>query len=83
VKLSAGYHFTRTGGPDYADVGALTRAFLDLAPERMLWGSDWPHPTETRKPDVSVLFDRFVEWVGPDHARRALVDTPRALYRFD
>ena len=83
VKLSAGYHFTRTGGPDYADVGALTRAFLDLAPERMLWGSDWPHPTEARKPDVSVLFDRFVEWAGPDRARRALVDTPRALYRFD
>ena len=83
VKLSAGYHFTRSGAPDYADVGALTRAFLDLAPERMLWGTDWPHPTEMRKPDVSVLFDRFVEWAGPDRARRALVDNPRALYRFD
>lgn len=82
VKLSAGYHFTRSGGPDYADVGALTRAFLALAPERMLWGTDWPHPTETVKPDISVLFDRFVEWAGPDVAARVLVDNPRALYRF-
>lgn len=83
VKLSAGYHFTRSGGPDYADVGALTRAFLALAPERMLWGTDWPHPTEATKPDVAVLFDRLVEWAGPDTARRVLVDNPRALYRFD
>lgn len=82
VKLSAGYHFTRSGGPDYADVGALTRAFLALAPERMLWGTDWPHPTETVKPDISVLFDRFVEWAGADVAARVLVDNPRALYRF-
>lgn len=82
VKLSAGYHFTRSGGPDYADVGALTRAFLDLAPERMLWGTDWPHPTEATKPDVSVLLDRFVEWAGTAVARRVLADNPRALYRF-
>ena len=82
VKLSAGYHFTRTGGPDYADIGALTRAFLALAPERMLWGTDWPHPTEAVKPDVSVLFDRLVEWAGPGIARQVLVDNPRALYRF-
>lgn len=82
VKLSAGYHFTRSGGPGYADVGALTRAFLGLAPERMLWGTDWPHPTEATKPDVSVLFDRFVEWAGTAVARQVLVDNPRALYRF-
>jgi predicted TIM-barrel fold metal-dependent hydrolase len=83
VKLSAGYHFTRSGGPDYADVGALTRAFLALAPGRMLWGTDWPHPTETVKPDVAVLFDRFVEWAGAGVARQVLVDNPRALYGFD
>lgn len=82
VKLSAGYHFTRSGGPEYDDVGALTRAFLALAPERMLWGTDWPHPTETAKPDISILFDRFAEWAGPDIAARVLVGNPRALYRF-
>ncbi|MFM8988983.1 MAG: amidohydrolase family protein, partial [Alphaproteobacteria bacterium] len=83
VKLSAGYHFSRSGPPGYADVGALTRAFLRLAPERMLWGTDWPHPTEATKPDISVLLDRFFEWAGDDAtARRVLVDNPAALYGF-
>lgn len=83
VKLSAGYHFSRSGPPGYADVGALTRAFLRLAPERMLWATDWPHPTEATKPDISILFDRFVEWAGDDAtARRVLVDNPAALYGF-
>lgn len=83
VKLSAGYHFSRSGPPGYADVGALTRAFLRLAPERMLWATDWPHPTEEAKPDASVLFDRFVEWAGGDGvARLVLVDNPAALYGF-
>jgi predicted TIM-barrel fold metal-dependent hydrolase len=49
----------------------------------MLWGTDWPHPTETVKPDVAVLFDRFVEWAGAGVARQVLVDNPRALYGFD
>jgi predicted TIM-barrel fold metal-dependent hydrolase len=83
VKLSAGYHFSRSGPPGYADVGALTRAFLRLAPERMLWATDWPHPTEAVKPDISVLLDRFVEWAGDDAtARRVLVDNPATLYGF-
>jgi predicted TIM-barrel fold metal-dependent hydrolase len=83
VKLSAGYHFSRSGPPGYADVGALTRAFLRLAPERMLWATDWPHPTEAVKPDISVLLDCFVEWAGDDAtARRVLVDNPATLYGF-
>ncbi|MBL8701109.1 MAG: amidohydrolase family protein [Alphaproteobacteria bacterium] len=83
VKLSAGYHFSRDGAPGYADVGALTRAFLALAPERMLWGSDWPHPTETVKPDCAVLLDRFAEWAGSDATlRRVLVDNAASVYGF-
>jgi predicted TIM-barrel fold metal-dependent hydrolase len=83
VKLSAGYHFTRSGGPEYDDVGALTRAFLALAPERMLWGSDWPHPTEAHKPDSGVMLDRFAEWAADDATRRrVLVDNPTELYGF-
>jgi predicted TIM-barrel fold metal-dependent hydrolase len=83
VKLSAGYHFSKEGPPHYADVGALTRAFLALAPERMLWGSDWPHPTETKKPDSGVMLDRFAEWAADDATRRrVLVDNPTELYGF-
>lgn len=83
VKLSAGYHFSKDGPPHYADVGVLTRAFLALAPERMLWGSDWPHPTEAHKPDSGVMLDRFAEWAADDATRRrVLVDNPTELYGF-
>jgi len=83
VKLSAGYHFSKDGPPHYADVGVLTRAFLALAPERMLWGTDWPHPTETVKPDSALLLERFAEWAGDDATRRrVLVENPAIVYGF-
>ncbi|MBM3522947.1 MAG: 2-pyrone-4,6-dicarboxylate hydrolase [Alphaproteobacteria bacterium] len=83
VKLSAGYHFSKLGPPAYEDVGALTRDFLALAPERMLWGTDWPHPTETMTPDAAIMLDRFVEWAGNETTvRRVLVDNPAVVYGF-
>ncbi len=83
VKLSAGYHFSKLGPPRYADVGMLTQAFLRLGPERMLWGTDWPHPTEASKPDSAVLLDRFSEWAGDEATRtRVLVRNPESVYRF-
>jgi predicted TIM-barrel fold metal-dependent hydrolase len=52
----------------------------------MVWGSDWPHPTEKAdaKPDDAVLFDLLADW-APDEAirHRILVDNPATLYRFD
>jgi predicted TIM-barrel fold metal-dependent hydrolase len=83
VKLSAGYHFSRIGPPTYADVGRLTRAFLMVAPERMLWGTDWPHPTEAVKPDMALMFQRLVEWCdGAVVLHRVLVGSPERLYGF-
>jgi len=84
VKLSAGYHFSRLGPPSYADVGKLARAFLMVAPERMVWGTDWPHPTETVKPDMAVMFQRLVEWCdGAVVLNRVLVGSPERLYGFE
>src|SRR2546423_4078041 len=57
VKLSGAYMDTRVGAPTYADKTVIAQAFLKAAPERMVWGSDWPHPTEKEKPDDAVLFD--------------------------
>jgi D-galactarolactone isomerase len=56
------------------------------APERLVWGSDWPHPSEQTKPtlpDDAVLFDLLAQWV-PDEAvrNRILVDNPAKLYGF-
>ena len=47
----------------------VARAYIAAAPERMVWGSDWPHPTETEKPDDAVLFDLLSDvGAGRSHA---------------
>ena len=59
VKLSGAYMETRTGPPAYADVSKVAQAYVKAAPERLVWASDWPHPTEKAdaKPDDAILFD--------------------------
>jgi predicted TIM-barrel fold metal-dependent hydrolase len=85
VKLSGAYADSRSGPPGYADTGAVARAYVRAAPERLVWGSDWPHPTEQGKtlPDDAVLFDLLLDW-APDETtpHQILVDNPARLYRF-
>ena len=84
VKLSGVYQDTKVGPPTYADQSEVARAYLKAAPERMVWGSDWPHPTEqANKPNDAVLFNLIADW-APDEAlrKRLLVDNPAALYGF-
>jgi len=86
VKLSGAYMDGKTGPPTYADVSKVAAAYVKAAPERMVWGSDWPHPTEKAdaKPDDAVLFDLLTDW-APDEAtrNRILVANPATLYRFE
>lgn len=83
VKLSGAYLDSTLGRPSYADIAAVARAFVVAAPERMVWGSDWPHPTETDKPDDAALFDLLADWApGEDTRRRILVTNPETLYGF-
>jgi D-galactarolactone isomerase len=86
VKLSGAYQDTRTGPPAYADVSKVARAYVKASPERLVWASDWPHPTEKAdaKPDDAILFDLLADW-APDEATRdsILVTNPAALYGFD
>jgi predicted TIM-barrel fold metal-dependent hydrolase len=83
VKLSGAYIISKTGAPAYADATKVARAYVKLAPERLVWGSDWPHPTQKQKPDDAVLFDLLGAW-APEEAtrRRILVDNPATLYDF-
>jgi predicted TIM-barrel fold metal-dependent hydrolase len=84
VKLSGPYLDTQTGSPRYADIKPVAKAYVKRAPERLVWGSDWPHPTERdTKPDDAVLLDLLQEWV-PDEAtrRKILVENPAKLYGF-
>jgi predicted TIM-barrel fold metal-dependent hydrolase len=82
MKLSGAYFFG--GPPAYAEAGNVARAYIAAAPERMVWGSDWPHPTEKEKPDDAALFDLLSDW-APDDAtrRRILVENPAQLYGFE
>ncbi len=83
VKLSGAYLDTKVGSPTYADATAVARAFVAAAPDRMVWGSDWPHPTEKQKPDDAVLFDLLADWVPEAATRhRVLVTNPETLYGF-
>jgi predicted TIM-barrel fold metal-dependent hydrolase len=84
IKLSGAYLNTEAGPPAYPDATAIARAFVSLAPERLVWGSDWPHVTETHgAPDDAMLFDLLAEW-SPDKniLKKILVDNPELLYGF-
>jgi predicted TIM-barrel fold metal-dependent hydrolase len=84
VKLSGSYADTKVGPPTYADSSAVAQAYAKAAPERCVWGSDWPHPGEReKKPDDAVLFDLLLTWVPDEKARhRVLVENPALLYDF-
>jgi predicted TIM-barrel fold metal-dependent hydrolase len=85
VKVSGAYLDTKVGAPSYADATKVAQAYVKAAPERLVWGSDWPHPTESsdHKPNDAVLLDLLADW-APDEAsrRRILVENPQALYGF-
>jgi D-galactarolactone isomerase len=84
IKLSAPYETSKTGAPKYEDVGKLAKALVKKAPERMLWASNWPHPSVRPKvPDDVELLELLLDW-APDEKtrRRILVDNPTDLYGF-
>ena len=85
VKLSGAYSNSRAGAP-YPEATPVAQAFVTAAPERMVWGSDWPHPSEPpdRKPNDAMLFDLLTQWVPDETTRqRILVENPARLYGFD
>lgn len=82
VKLSA-YRHSVVDYP-FADMAPMAKALVAAAPERCLWGTDWPHPDYQRAmPDDGALLDLLGAWV-PEAARQRqiLVDNPAALYGF-
>jgi len=84
VKLSGAYMRSTVGEPDYADTMQLGRSLVKYAPERLVWGSDWPHTTQ---PPNSVndahLLDLLYGWCGTDACFHSiLVDNPAQLYGF-
>ncbi len=82
VKLSAVYRCSERY-PDYADARPLHEALVRANPERLLWGTDWPHPSiaAAAMPDDGHLLDLFLDWTPHEATRRRiLVDTPARLF---
>lgn len=82
IKL-CGYRASSTGYP-FHDVAPMARALIEAAPERCVWGTDWPHPNFFgTMPDDGELFDLLGDWAPDEAARhRILVDNPAKLYWF-
>ena len=83
VKIS-GQHRMSTQGYPWADMRSLVRGVVDARPDRVLWGSDWPHPNQyDAMQNDGDLLDAFAQWVPEEGLRRQiLVENPAALYGF-
>ncbi len=81
VKLSGAERLTAGGPPPYDDVVPLAQALIDAAPDRMLWGTDWPHPNVRHMPDDGDLVDLLAAFAPDETMRnRILVENPERLY---
>ena len=85
-KFAGCYESSRAGGPDYADIAAVAREIAAYAPERIIWGTNWPHNGAKRAedyPNDAALLDTVLGWFGSQEAReRALVENPQELFGF-
>jgi predicted TIM-barrel fold metal-dependent hydrolase len=81
VKIAAAYQVSERA--DCSDVAPLAEALYEAAPDRILWGTDWPHIRHEDRGDAAVLLKLFGAWF-PDEAdrRRILVDNPARLFGF-
>jgi predicted TIM-barrel fold metal-dependent hydrolase len=70
-------------GPPFTDAVPFGRALAETAPDRVLWGTDWPHPNVKWMPDDAALVNLF-PLMAPDPVvqRKILVDNPARLYGF-
>jgi len=82
-KIAAPYETSKSGPPDYDDVGRLARSLISHAPERGMWGTNWPHVNYNHPVDEDMLLDRIREWASDDKTlRQVLVDTPAEFFGF-
>jgi predicted TIM-barrel fold metal-dependent hydrolase len=84
MKISGANRVSRGDLPPYDDVKPMAHALIEAAPERIMWGTDWPHPNKYQvNPNDGDLVDAFGDWVTDETMRRKImVDTPAKFYRF-
>lgn len=83
-KFAGAYESSKAGGPDFPDVAAVSKAIAAHAPERIVWGTNWPHNLARQQadyPDDAALTDTILGWLPDDRARHlALVENPEQLF---
>ncbi|MCD0501998.1 amidohydrolase family protein [Bordetella petrii] len=84
VMLSLTEKLSRQGYP-WDDVVPVAQACIQAAPDRVVWGSDWPHPVSVKAtPDEGRLVDQLFRYAGNDATlKQILVDNPATLFGFD
>lgn len=87
VKLSGGYLVSKQRSVQDPALDGLARSFIDANPDRVIWGSDWPHASASAgmqpMPDDARQLERLAEWTQTDATlQRVLVQNPAALYGF-
>ena len=84
LKISGANRVSRGDLPPYDDVKPMAQALIEAAPDRIMWGTDWPHPNKyVANPNDGDLVDAFGDWVTDEAMRRRImVNTPAAFYRF-
>jgi D-galactarolactone isomerase len=84
VKLSGPYYGSKSGPPLYADKARIAKELIKAAPERMVWASNWPHPSYKKNfPDEGRLLDLVADWTQDESLRKQiLVTNPARLYGF-
>lgn len=82
VKLSGSYIVSKAPRPDHVDLDEYVAMLVRQAPERLFWGSDWPHTTAPKPtPDAAALFDLLARWApGAAVRQRILVENPHRFY---
>lgn len=90
VKVSGAYLYGGGTAPDYVGASQAAMGYIKAAPERCVWGSDWPHPDATKKlnpvamPDDVTLLNLLARWAPDAKLRhRILVENPENFYGFD
>ena len=81
-KLSGAYRISDQFD-HYDEVTPWAQALIEAAPDRMVWGSDWPHVAIDRMPDTGVLRNLLLKWAPSAEMRhKILVENPARLYDF-
>ena len=83
MKLTGAYITSKKS--DYSDTTIVAKKYIEIAPERVIWGTDWPHPSKkaNEKPDDAQMMDQIAIWTPSAVIReKILVSNPAALYGF-